>query len=376
MAFVFWLSVVGILYAYVGYPVVLVALKRFRPAPVQRSFDTELPSVTLLIPAHNEGANIANKIHNSLALDYPSELLQVVTISDGSTDDTVQQIEAFADDPRIELLVLEERSGKGHALNRGLERARGEIIVFTDASIELQTDSLRALVADFADPEVGCVSGEDHIRDGSGEGLYGKYELWLRNLESEVGSIVGASGSIYAQRRHLVKGFREGLAPDFLSVLETVEEGYRCVSEPNALGYMKSVKSAGAEFARKKRTLVRGMVTLIEKSPLLNPSRYGMFAFCLISHKLIRWLVPFFMLLAFISNLLLVGSAFYGIVFALQILFYLVATLTYFEISGLQERSLPRVILFFCASNLAIGFAWLQALRGTRLEIWEPSKRT
>src|SRR6185436_11813779 len=226
----FWIAALGVFYPYAGYPLVLGLLGLFR----RRGNDAELvtlPTISIVIPVHNEAARLESKIDNTLALDYPADRVEIVMVSDGSTDRTVELVRARSDS-RLILIELPERGGKAAALNAALERIAGEVVVFTDASIILERGSLRALVRSFADPTVGCVSGQDCIPEGGGEGLYGRYEVWLRRLESDVHSIVGASGSFYAQRRQLCHPFTEGMAPDFLSVLRTVEQGYRALTEP------------------------------------------------------------------------------------------------------------------------------------------------
>ena len=281
----FWIAVAGVFYPYAGYPLVLLLVRRLSSRP-RHSVATELPTVSMIIPVHNEATRIERKIANTLALDYPADCMEVLFVSDGSTDGTVSMISSKVD-ARFTLIDLPERRGKAAALNAGLARVSGEIIVFTDASIALAPESIRAIVKPFADPHVGCVSGEDHIADSGGEGLYGRYELYLRRLESDVHSIVGASGSFYAQRRMLCSPFTEGMAPDFLSVLRTVRQGYRALSEPAAVGEMSSVKDPRQEFDRKVRTLLRGMTALFAYKPLLNPFRYGHFAIALWSHKIL-----------------------------------------------------------------------------------------
>ena len=177
----------------------------------------------------------------------------------------------------IKFYNLPERKGKAGALNRALLEACNEIVVFSDASIILEPNALKKIVNRFRSENIGCISGEDYIPGGGGEGAYGRYELFLRNLESSVGSIVGASGCFYAQRRSLCEPFKEGMAPDFLSVLKTVEKGYRAVTEPMARGVMESVSKSKQEFDRKVRTLLRGMTTLMAFKHLINPLQYGVF---------------------------------------------------------------------------------------------------
>jgi cellulose synthase/poly-beta-1,6-N-acetylglucosamine synthase-like glycosyltransferase len=372
-ALVFWTAVVGVFYPYVGYPLCLLAVRRLgarRPPP--RAL--ELPTVSLVIPVHNEAVRLEKKIANTLALDYPKDRLQVVFVSDGSTDDTASTIKAHAASG-LELIELPVRRGKAAALNAGLASVSGDIVVFTDASIGLEPSALRAIVRNFSDPTVGCVSGEDRIADAGGEGLYGRYELFLRRLESDVYSIVGASGSFYAQRRELCGVFTEGMAPDFLSVLRTVQRGYRAVSDPMAIGAMSSVKDPKQEFDRKVRTLLRGMTALFAYKPLLNPIRHPAFAFELWSHKVLRWTVPFFLLAALLAPLALLDRPFYLIAFLAQVVFYAGALAALGEWANVH-RSLPgRLALYFSSVNAAILTAWYQYGSGVRQELWTPSRR-
>jgi cellulose synthase/poly-beta-1,6-N-acetylglucosamine synthase-like glycosyltransferase len=369
----FWIGVVGVLYPYAGYPLVLMLLRRLSsrlPPPVA----TELPTVSLIIPVHNEGKRLERKIANTLALDYPSDRMEVVFVSDGSTDDTVSMIRSKGDS-RLALIELAERRGKAAALNAGLARVSGDIVIFTDASIALAPGSIRAIVKPFADPRVGCVSGEDRIADAGGEGLYGRYELYLRRLESDVHSIVGASGSFYAQRRALCSPFTEGMAPDFLSVLRTVQQGYRALSEPAAVGQMTSVKDPRQEFDRKVRTLLRGMTALFAYTPLLNPFRYRLFAFALWSHKFLRWTVPFFLVAALLAPLARLDRPFFVVVFGAQVAFYAMAVFALAEWGNLH-RTLPgRIALYFSSVNAAIVAAWFRYSLGARQELWTPSHR-
>jgi cellulose synthase/poly-beta-1,6-N-acetylglucosamine synthase-like glycosyltransferase len=295
-------------------------------------------------------------------------------VSDGSTDGTDAAVQEFAN-RGIELHRVEQRKGKANALNIGISHCHGEIVVFTDASIILEPQTLRALIRPFSDPTVGCVSGEDHISGAAGEGLYGRYELFLRNQESRFCSIVGASGSIYAQRLSLCRRFVEGLAPDFLSVLVTVEQRYRAITERDGKGTMTAVSDPAHEFRRKVRTLLRGMSTLWYGRSLLNPLRYGCFAFCLVSHKLLRWFVPIFLVASLMSSLALAEEPFYALALCLQLLFYACAVLAWYEVLGVQNSLVGKVPLFFSIANLAVIVASFKFLSGSRQEIWEPTKR-
>lgn len=371
---IFWLSLAAVFYAYFGYPALLFLLSGLTRREIRAGNRDYTPTVSLLIPVHNEEAVIERKLSNTFSIDYPAERLEVIIVSDGSTDRT-KEIVGRNLSGRMRFLELPTRSGKAAALNYGLKSATGEIVVFSDSSIMLDKNAIRSIVLKFQDPAVGCVSGEDHIEGPGGEGLYGRYELFLRNLESRVHSIVGASGSFYAERREACEPFREGLAPDFLSVLNIVDKGYRAVTEPAAFGTMTSVTGVKDEFRRKARTLVRGMAALFSNARLMNPLRTGVFSLELLSHKVARWLVPFFMVSLLVSNAFLLRNLPYAVFLALQASFYALAGLAFFRIGGLHERTPGRVPLYFTAVNAAILYAWLLYATGIRMEIWNPSKR-
>ncbi|MDH5325900.1 MAG: glycosyltransferase family 2 protein [Gammaproteobacteria bacterium] len=373
--YIFWLMFFGCFYAYFGYLLLLKCMAYIYEPPKDPAPNYDLPFVSVLIPVHNEAAIIREKVANSLALDYESGKLELVFISDGSTDETTEILKAYSE-KNIIVVEIRSRKGKANALNVGLEQAAGEIIVFSDSSIMLEKTAVRNLVAPFVDRRIGAISGEDHIREMGGEGLYGKYELYLRNLESKVGSIVGASGSFYAQRKELCDPFVEGVAPDFLSVLNTLEKGYRCVTEPGAVGFMTALQDHKDEYNRKIRTLVRGMAALFYKNNLLNPFKYGFFAIELLSHKLARWLVPVFMIILLVSNLFMLDQALYVVTFGLQLVFYIAAIFAHLKVMSLHKQIIGKIPLYFCAANLAILVAWIRYISGVRQEIWQPSKRS
>jgi cellulose synthase/poly-beta-1,6-N-acetylglucosamine synthase-like glycosyltransferase len=373
---IFWMAVGAVGYAYAGYPLLLAVLARVtRRAPAPATAEAVLPAVSMIVPVHNERDLIEAKVRNTRELEYPADRLEVIFVSDGSTDGTTEYLREQAD-ARIRLLALEMRGGKGAALNAGREAARHDILVFSDASIMLDPDAVARLVGPFADPGVGCVSGEDRIAGGGGEGLYGRYELHLRRQESRVRSIVGASGSFYAQRRALCDAFPPNLAPDFFSVLRTVEQGSRAITQPGAGGEMTALHSTADEFHRKVRTILRGITTLMRHAGLMNPFRYGLFAVALLSHKLMRWLVPFFLLAALVAHVpLALQSRAYAVLFVAHAGFYLSAAL---PLLGLRAagRLLPvRIAVYFTTVNLATLVAWLRYAAGTRQEIWNPTRR-
>lgn len=374
---VLWVACGLVVYAYAGYPIVLKALARItrRRLDAPQLADAALPTVSIIAPVFNEARHIETKIRNTSALAYPRERMEVIYVSDGSTDGTTDVIRTTA--PGSVLVELPERGGKAAALNAGLAVARHDVIVFTDASILLEADAVRRIARWFALPEVGCVSGEDRIEGGGGEALYGRYELLIRRWESDIHSIVGASGCFYAQRRSLCDPFTPGMAPDFLSALRTVRKGFRALADPDARGTMVAVHGSRREFERKVRTILRGITALAGEIRLLNPLRYGAFAFALWSHKIARWIVPACLLAMLVANgVLATGSSFYLGVLAAQVAFYVLAIL---GIAGLRpfDSLLPsKAAAWFTITNAAALVAWTQYARGVRQELWTPSARS
>lgn len=372
MAILFWAGLAGAWYAYAGYALLLLAWRRVAPAPVRRA-EAPLPTLSIVLPVYNEVAQIGERLARFTALDYPPDRLEVLIVSDGSTDGSDEVVrDAAARDARIRLVRCEERRGKGNALNVGIAQVRHEIVVFLDAGIDLEPDALRQLVRAFADPRVACVSGEDRIRGLSGEGLYGRYEMFLRRCESDIHSLIGASGSFYAMRRSACPTFPEGLAPDFLSVLHTVRQGLRAVDEPAAVGWMGAVRGHREEFGRKVRTLIRGMTALWAYRELLNPAVGGAFSVFLWSHKVMRWLVPCFLVMMAVGNAALLGEPMYALIAVPHALFYLLGGLA---LAGVTTDPFGRIAAYFINVNAAIAVAWWRFLRGVRQEVWTPSRR-
>jgi glycosyltransferase involved in cell wall biosynthesis len=328
----------------------------------------------VILPVHNEGRRIESKMRNLLELDYPLYRMQLIVIGDGCTDDTLERA-ARAGGSRVIAHPLPARAGKAAALNAGLERATGEILVFTDAGILLDRGALASLVGHFQDPVVGCVSGEDYVEGGASEGLYGRMELFVRREEARLHSIAGASGCFYGMRRALCPPFRTGMAPDFLSVLETVRSGHRAVCEPAARGFMAATNSQRAEFSRKARTFLRGLTALFGNADLLNPARYPAFAFVLWSHKLMRWLGPLSLLLCLASAFVLREQPVYAVLFWGQILFYTLALAALAWPRTIGPFAPARISGYFLLVNAAAGLALLQWLSGRRQELWDPTRR-
>jgi cellulose synthase/poly-beta-1,6-N-acetylglucosamine synthase-like glycosyltransferase len=372
----FWTSVASIVYAYLGYPLTLMLFKR------RASRDSRvpiLPSVTVVIAAHNEVGHIAATIQNKLAQDYPAELLDVVVVSDGSADGTDESVARFVSE-RVALLRQEPRQGKTAALNRALAVARGDIVIFSDANSIYQPSAIRELVAAFDDPAVGYVTGTliysapGQAAVGQGSGRYMQYENWLRGLESKVGSVVGVNGGIDAVRRRLYEPMAADQLPDFVLPLCVVRQGYRVVYQPAAVAHEEALAHQIDEFRMRVRVSLRALHGLWDMRGLLHP-RFGLFAFQLLVHKLARYLLFVPMAAAFLCTLLLAGRPEFVVLLVLQLAFYSLAVVGW--TSGGRIRFLPVFLPFyFCLLNGAAAVAVGRFLRGQRQVTWTPRKGT
>ncbi len=374
MLFLFWLSLGLLLYIYIGYPVLLFCLTRIWCNKTGKA--SVLPSVSIVISAHNEEAGIRRKLENTLALDYPKDLCEIVLVSDGSTDRTAEIAVEF-EEHGVQCLVLSEWEGKAVALNCALELAQGEIIAFTDVAALAEPDCIRKLVANFADPRVGCVSAEMQVvAQGSGgsEGTYIRYLMTLRRLEGQIGSCTCVCGPLYAARKVLCPEFPAHMATDLVSALEAVRCGFKVVSEPAARMSVGSVATQREEFRRKARTVMLGVECLPKMMELLNPFRYGVFSLELISHKLLRWAGGVFMAFLLISSIVLYGSSeVYGLALVAQLAVYSLALA-----GGLSERlasrcSAVRISSFVVYSHAAALLACWNYLWGKHTCTWHPS---
>jgi glycosyltransferase involved in cell wall biosynthesis len=367
----FWLSIALVVYAYAGYPLVLLLLTRLRERPAQRGSAT--PKVTFIITAHNEAGRIHAKIENSLNQRYPVDALEIIVASDCSTDDTDTIVETFA--PRVRLVRATERKGKEAAQMLAVQAATGDILVFSDVATALAADAVQTMASNFADPTVGCVSSVDRFVDDqgqvSGEGAYVRYEMWLRSLETRVNSLVGLSGSFFAARKEVCRRWAPDRQSDFNTLLNSVALGLRGVQDVQAVGYYRNIVDDRREFSRKVRTVVRGLFVLGSRPGMLNPFRYGLFAWQLASHKLCRWLVPFGMIGALVFGLALATqSPLYLTLSALQVVCYALAVAGI--VTGHRRLRIPA---FFVVANVSVLVAWLRYARGDRIVSWTPSKR-
>jgi len=367
----FWISVGLVLYAYVGYPCLLSLIAALRQRPVQRG--TINPRVTFVITAHNEESRIREKLDNTLRQNYPADQLEIIVASDCSTDRTDDIVRSYS--PRVWLVRARERRGKEAAQQLAVRAALGEILIFSDVATALAPDAVSTIVENFADPTVGCVTSVDRFVDAdgrpSGEGAYVRYEMWLRRLESRANTVVSLSGSFFAARRDVCSRWVPDQQSDFRTLLNAVYLGYRGVLDVRSIGFYRNIANDRREFPRKVRTVVRGLSVLGANVGMMNPMRFGLFAWQLASHKLCRWLVPFGLLGALIANLMLIGSSpFFELTLAGQAAFYAMA------VAGWSTRAQAlRIPTFFFAANLAVFTAWLRYARGERIVSWSPSER-
>ena len=367
---IFWSAVFLPFYSYLGYPIVLLALRLVIRREVKKQPIT--PFVSLLIPAYNEADVIDRKIENSLTLDYPDDRMEIVVASDGSRDGTVAIAQARADGKRIRVLAFPENRGKVATLNASVPQLHGEVVVFSDAPAMLYLDSVRKLVENFADPEVGAVSGlykvveADQVNIGSSEDFYWKYETFLKVQESQLASTLGGHGHLHAIRKDLYPYPAPGtINDDYVIPVSVLAKGYRAVYEPSAIVYEEAHEMTG--FGRRVRIMAGNIQQLREIRGLLHPLR-SLALFFFVSHKLTRLLVPFAMLAALIANLFLLGFPIYLAIFCAQAAFYLLAA------SGSIWRLRPKVLMlpfYFCMINVATFFGFYHALTERRTLAWK-----
>ncbi len=378
MEAIFWLSVAAIGYAYVGYPVLLLLLSRLRPKPVKSGHWT--PSVTVIIAAYNEERDLAAKLENTLALDYPPSHLEIIVTSDCSSDRTDEIARSFAS-RGVRLHRQEERHGKTAAQNAAVTKARGEIIVFSDATTHYRPDVLRLMIPAFADKSVGCVTGRVIYQDdkdssvGTGTQSYWNYEFFLKKHESAICSLIGVCGCMYAVRASAYIPLYNEACSDFIIATTMVEQGLRAVYVPEAVCTEEPNRQAKKELAARVRIISQTFADLWRNRSVLNPFRTGFYAVQLWSHKLMRYLVPVFLIMIFIASAwLATRNAFYAAAFVMQVAFYLAAL-----VSWILERlgvtfgllALPQ---YFVITNLASLIAFVKFLTGERYTRWEPSR--
>lgn len=374
MTILFWLSILLIIYIYIGYPILLRYLPKRSLAITQI---TPQPKVTVLIPAFNEAKVIEGTIRNKLEQNYPSDLIEIIVISDESedgTDDIVIRISS--NEARVRLIRQSPRQGKTAGLNLAMQQAQGDIIIFSDANSHYDKNAIANLVNCFSDPQIGYVTGKmvyvnsDGSLVGDGCDAYMKYENHMRTLETHVGSVVGVDGGVDAIRKELYQPMNADQLPDFVLPLKVVTQGKRVIYCESALLNEESLSNSQSEFRMRVRVTLRAYWAMKDMKHLFNPFTYGLFALQITSHKLLRYIAFIPLLLAFLSNGFITDNAFYSLTFLIQILFYGSAAFVSLN-DGTKNRWLG-LANYFCLINLASAMAFIKFLKGEKIVLWKP----
>lgn len=375
----FWLSFFFIVFTYIGYPLILLVLARIFPEPVNKTTGFFHPFVSIILAAKNEAHGIEKRLRNLLEQDYPADKLEIIIVSDGSLDATESIIRNLAVDlpqnqARIICHAYSPSKGKPTALNLGVKHAVGDIIVFVDARQQFEKGTVSQLVTNFSDPTIGGVSGElVFLKENDSEiraqmGAYWKYEKMIRKMESMSGSVVGATGAVYAIRKRLYQSLpAETILDDVLTPMNIIMQGYRVIFDGDAIAYDKPSKDVGQEWKRKVRTLAGNWQLISLQGNLLNPRKNKLlFRFCF--HKLARLVVPFFLIVLLVSSALQQGG-FWVLATSVQLLIYTTAVSAYF-LPGILRNPLVKTIYFFCSLNVAAVAGFLVWLTGRCSTIW------
>jgi len=374
---VFWFTVFLIIYSYFGYPIILMILGFRKGLKVSKGEIT--PTLSLLVLAHNEERIIREKIENSLGLDYPRDKLEIVVASE-STDKTDEIVKEYSGQG-IVLYPFKKREGKQVTIYRVIPLLKGEIVVFSDANALYKKDALRKLARNFNDPTVGCVCGElkyvnpQKASIGETEGLYWRYEIFVKKLESKIHSVLGANGSIYAIRKKLYAPISKFRGDDFEIPIKIAQKGYGVVFEAEAVSFEMTSSTTREEFIRKIRIIAwvwKSTLILIKDS--LRPFK-GFLIFQLISHKLLRWLVPIFLTLLLVSNIFLISSVFYRILLSAQIIFYLMSSWGYVQDRReIKPNRIISITYYFCMVNFAAFLGFCKFVLGRQGNVWEKTR--
>jgi len=376
----FWLCASLLAYVYFGYPLLVGILARFFPQPVSDSGGDE-PYVSFLISAYNEAPVIAAKIENALALAYPAERLEIMVVSDCSDDGTDEIVSGYAD-LGVRLIRHDQRLGKSAALNYAVPQARGSILLFSDANAMYHPDAIRHLVRHFSGTKVGYVVGNARYYErgtesssAQSEGLYWKLETYLKKKESMFDSVVGGDGAIYAIRRELYSPLLPTDINDFLNPLQIISRGYAGVFEPAAVCDEEAAENFGQEYRRKVRIISRSLNALRRVPEVLNPLRNTRHWFLLVSHKVLRWFAPFFMIFCFAASLALWRFPLYKLAAILQGAFYAFALIGWKWRPGNKIGKLITLAFYFCMVNLASLVGCVKCFRGDLSGKWAPPRQ-
>lgn len=382
--YIFWISLGLIVYTYLGYGAFVWILSKVRKArePIYFESDQELPHVTLIVAAYNEEGFIARKIEDSLKINYPKDKLKLLFVTDGSDDKTPEIVKSYEG---VQLYHQPERRGKINAVNRVMELVDTPIVVFSDANTFLNRDVVRNMVRHYKNPQVGGVAGEkrvmqnEHENAAGGEGLYWKYESFLKKKDSDLSSVMGAAGELFSVRTDLFTPPSANMViEDFYISMKIVSDGYQFVYEPEAYAVETASETIADEWKRKVRIAAGGFQAIIKLRKLLNPFKYGMISFQYISHRVLRWtLTPLALLTVLVSNVILAttGSLIYQMLLAGQVGFYLLAALGY----TLRNKSVSIkgffVPFYFMVMNLSVYKGFFRFLAGKQSVVWEKARR-
>jgi cellulose synthase/poly-beta-1,6-N-acetylglucosamine synthase-like glycosyltransferase len=377
MRLAFWAAFALSAYVYFGYPALLTLVRR-RP-PVGDLPDGRLPTVALVIAAHDEEAVIAEKLSNSLAIDYPPDKLSIVVASDGSTDRTNAIVRSFSGS-RIRLEEMTPRGGKTRALNAVVPRTHGEITVLSDANTMFRPDAIRKLVRHFADPRVGCVSGDVRLIGSAeeyadSEGAYYRYERFIQQQESALGAIIGADGGMYALRHALFRRVPDDVVvDDFVISMNVARDGFAVRYEPEAVAIEQGTLSAREEFRRKVRVIAGGIQALTRGVGVPRWFQVVLL-WCYVSHKLLRWFMPAALVVLFVTSMFLAADDVFAMVFALQVVFYAAALVHRPLLRRGVNLRVTSVPYYFCLVNAAAGVGIVRGLTGRQRSAWSRTRR-
>ena len=365
-----------LVYVYAGYPILVFLLAALRKRKVNKA--NYEPKITVLISAYNEAEDIEETLRNKINLAYPKEKLEIIVISDGSTDDT-DKIAGKYEKSGVRLIRQDPRSGKTAALNIAVPQASGEILVFSDANSIYETDALQRLAENFNDPEVGYVTGKmiytmpNGNVIGDGCSAYMRYENFLREFETNIGSIIGVDGGIDAVRKELYQPMNPDQLPDLILPLRVIEKGYRVVYEPNAILKEESLSSTKDEYKMRVRVSLRSFWALHDMKHLFNLFKYGVFSWQMISHKGLRYVAFMILICLYVSNgLMWPQGMIYRIFFVIQNVFYGIAYLGRLSRPKGVRFRFANLPYYFSLLNIAAGHAFLKFLKGEKQSIWMP----
>lgn len=379
---VFWVLAGLVFYTYIGYGILMVLLvKIFGKRKVVDIDEEELPTVTLFVAAYNEMAYLKEKVDNFKSLDYPEEKVQILFVTDGSDDGSEEFLASL---PDVEVQHVSARGGKIGALNRGFQFVKNEIIIYSDANTTLNNAALKNIVRHFKNESVGCVAGEKRIiqkegdnASGAGEGLYWKYESFLKKLDSDFYSAVGAAGELFAIRKSLHQEVEaDTLLDDFIISMRIAAQGMQIVYESEAYAQELPTANVEEELKRKVRISAGGLQSVARLKHLLNVFKYGRLSFMYISHRVFRWvLCPLALLLLIGINASLLGEPVYNLLFVGQVTFYTLAILGYVNRFNKTQRKMYLVPFYFAFMNWSVFMGAFRQLKGAQSVLWEKSVR-